>query len=89
MTGILMVLPAGILPEGAWLILAGGILVVTTIVRYANKLKTSAVITALGVLAIAGGISSAAGLRFPFLAAFLVLVGGSIVLRSWFVHDEA
>jgi hypothetical protein len=89
MTGVLMVLPNTVVPEGAWLILAGAILVGTSIVRYVNKLGTSAVVIALGVLGIIAGISSAAGLKFPFFAAFLVLVGATIVLRSWIAHGEA
>jgi hypothetical protein len=88
MTGILMLLPRHTVPEGAWLILAGAILLGASAVRYAKKLRVSAFVIALGVLAIAAGGSAIAGVELPLFAAFLVLLGASIMFRSWFVHGE-
>lgn len=86
MTGILLLLPSHSVPEGAWLILAGIILLGASAVRYVTRLRVSAFIVALGLLAIAAGASAIAGLDLPLFAVFLVLLGASIMLRSWFVH---
>ena len=89
MTGILLLLPSHTLPEGAWLILAGGILLAATAVRMAMRLPASAFITALGFLAVAAGVSAMAGVNLPLFAVFLVLLGVTVMLRSWFTHSEA
>ena len=89
MTGVLLLLPSRTVPEGAWLILAGVILLAASAVRYLTRLRVSAFVVALGLLAIAAGGSAIAGLDLPLLAAFLVLLGASIVMRSWFAHPEA
>lgn len=88
MTGVLLLLPSRTVPEGAWLILAGAILLGATAVRYATHLRVSAFIIALGLLAMAAGASTIAGLDLPLFAVFLVLLGASIVLRSWFVRAD-
>lgn len=43
---------------------------------------------ALGFLAIAAGASAIAGLDLPLFAVFLVLLGASIMLRSWFARAD-
>ena len=48
----------------------------------------SAFIVALGLLAVVAGISVIAGMDLPLFAVFLVLLGASIMLRSWFSHSE-
>src|SRR5512141_2570383 len=67
-TGILLLLPAHTVPEGTWLILAGVILLAASAVRYATHLRVSAFIIALGLLAVAGGVSAIAGLHLPLFA---------------------
>lgn len=89
MTGILLLLPSHTLPEGAWLILAGGILLVASVVRLTIHLPVSAFIVTLGFLAVAAGISTMAGVNLPLFAIFLVLLGTTVMLRSWFTHREA
>ena len=88
MTGVLLLLPRHSVPEGAWLVLAGIVLLGASAVRYATHLRVSAFIVALGLLAIAAGASAIAGLDLPLFAVFLVLLGASIMLRSWFVHSD-
>lgn len=88
MTGILLLLPGHAVPEGTWLILAGTILLAASAVRYATHLRPSAFIVALGLLAIAAGASAIAGVNLPLFAVFLVLLGASVMLRSWFEHAE-
>ena len=89
MTGVLLLLPSHSIPEGAWLILAGIILLAASAVRYTSHLRVSAFIVALGLLAIAAGGSAIAGLDLPLFAVFLVLLGASIMMRSWFAHPDA
>ena len=88
MTGVLMFLPRDIVPDGAWLILAGAILLAANAVRYAKKLPISGFVVALGTLGVLAGFSIIAGVKLPLLAAFLVLVGATIMFRSWFAHGE-
>lgn len=88
MTGVLMFAPNA-MPEGTWLVMAGVILLAASAARYAMHLRVSVFIVALGMLAIAAGGMTLAGLKVPLFAAFLVLLGGSIMLRSWMTHREA
>lgn len=88
MTGILLLLPSHTLPEGAWLLLAGAILLGATAVRAAMHLRISAFLVALALLAIAAGAATIAGIQLPLFAVFLVLLGASVVLRSWFARGE-
>ena len=89
LTGVLLLLPSHSIPEGAWLLLAGMVLLGASVVRYATRLRVSAFIVALGFLAIAAGASAMAGVQLPLFAVFLVLLGASIMLRSWFVHGDS
>ena len=89
MTGILLLLPRNSVPEGAWLLLAGVVLLGASAMRYVTHLRVSAFLVALGLLAVAAGISAMAGMDLPLFAAFLVLLGTSIMLRSWFAHPDA
>lgn len=88
MTGLLLFMPENRVPEGLWLILAGAILVGVSAIRYIMKMHVSAFVAGLGILGILAGISSAAGVRFPLFALFLVLIGATITLRSWFARGE-
>lgn len=89
MTGILLLLPSRTVPEGAWLVVAGVILLAASGARYAMHLRVSAFIVALGLLAVAAGVSAIAGMDLPLFAAFLVLLGASIILRPWLAHGDA
>ena len=89
MTGVLLLLPRHSVPEGAWLIAAGLILIAASGFRYLSHLKVSAFIVALGLLAIAAGVSAMAGVDLPLFAVFLVLLGASLVMRSWFARSES
>ena len=81
-------LPSHSVPQGAWLLLAGMILLGASVLRYVTRLRVSAFIVALGLLAVVAGISAIAGMDLPLFAAFLVLLGASIMLRSWFAPTE-
>ena len=87
-TGVLMLLPRQMVPDGAWLILAGAILLVMSAVRYAKHFRVSGFIIALGILGVIAGFSTIAGVKLPLLAAFLVLLGATIMFHSWFARGE-
>ncbi len=87
LTGVLMLLPN--VPEGAWLIMAGAVLLGASALRYAASAHVSLIVVLLGILGVVAGISAIAGVDLPLFAAFLVLVGATIVFRSWFTHKEA
>lgn len=81
MTGGIWLLPAERVPPGAWLIGAGLIVVTLHVVRYLNGLRVNLLITALGVLALAGGLAEMSGMQLPLLAICLVVLGAALVLR--------
>jgi hypothetical protein len=81
--GMLWLAPAGVVPEGTWLIAAGVILLGVNLVRYRNDITLSGTGVLLGLLAIIFGVASFVGLELPFVAILLIVVGASIILRPW------
>ncbi|HEU4713635.1 MAG TPA: hypothetical protein VFS76_18860 [Pyrinomonadaceae bacterium] len=88
MTGTLMLLPREFVPEGAWLIGAGLILLGLNGIRHLNDIKVSRFTITLGFAAIGLGLATLLGLRLPLLAMFLSLVGLSIIVRSILPTDK-
>ena len=80
--GTLLLLPAGLVPQGTWLIGAGLIMLVLNGVRYVNGISASGFTVGLGLIAILVGLTSFFGLRPPLFAIFLALIGLSIIVRS-------
>ena len=82
MIGTLLLLPAGLVPQGTWLIGAGLIMLVLNCVRHVNGISASGFTVGLGLVAILVGLTSFFGLRPPLFAIFLALIGLSIIVRS-------
>jgi hypothetical protein len=82
MIGTLLLLPAGLVPQGTWLIGAGLIMLVLNCVRRVNGISASGFTVGLGLVAILVGLTSFFGLRPPLFAIFLALIGLSIIVRS-------
>ena len=82
MIGTLLLLPAGLVPQGTWLIGAGLIMLVLNCVRRVNGISASGFTVCLGVVANLVGLTSFFGLRPPLFAIFLALIGLSIIVRS-------
>jgi hypothetical protein len=82
--GGLLLVPGEQLPQGFWLILAGVIMLVLNGVRYLNGIKANVLTTALGALALIGGLGSLLGVELPLFAIFLLLVGVGLVFRPLF-----
>jgi hypothetical protein len=89
MTGVLLLLPRQSVPEGMWLLLAGVVLLGASVTRHLSHLRVSAFIVALGLLALAAGVAAMTGVDLPLFAVFLVLLGATIMLRSWLMHTHA
>jgi hypothetical protein len=79
--GAIWLLPAGTVPEGAWLIGAGLILLGINAARSLKGIKVSGFGIVLGVLALVAGLGQIAGVKVPVLAILFILIGASIILK--------
>ena len=82
--GGLLLVPGEQLPQGAWLILAGLIMLSLNLVRHLNGIRANVFTTTFGALALAAGLGSLSGVELPLFAIFLLLVGGVLVFRPLF-----
>lgn len=80
--GTLLLLPNELVPNGAWLIGAGIIMLGLNCIRYLNDISVSRFTVVTGAIALLVGLASFLGLRPPLLAIFLALIGLSIIVRS-------
>ncbi len=71
-------------PEGAWLIGTGVIVLGLSLVRYLNALKISGFWLFLGALALGTGLASVLGLDLPVFPILLVIAGAGILLKPLF-----
>ena len=81
MIGGLWLAPEGAVPEGAWLIGVGVIILGLMAIRYLYGIKVNAFWLVLGLVALAFGISSVFGLDIPVLPILLIIIGVNIVLK--------
>ena len=82
MIGTLLLLPGELVPQGAWLIGTGLIMLGLNCVRSVNGISTSRFTVGLGILSLLLGLASFFGLKPPLFAIFLALIGLSIIVRS-------
>lgn len=82
--GVILSVPHELLPQGAWLIAAGIILLGINVARYFFSIKASGLTVILGFIALAAGLGTAFGVNLPLFAVFLVIIGGFIVLKAMF-----
>lgn len=77
-------LPSGTLPNGAWDIGVGLILLGLNAARYFNGLRMSGFTTFLGILALVGGLVQMI-FKFDVGGAFLLIIlGAYLILKPWF-----
>jgi hypothetical protein len=81
MIGCILLVPAKLVPQGAWLIGTGLIMLGINLVRYLNGIKVSAFTVILGTFALAAGFGDLFGVKLPLFAIFLILMGISIMLK--------
>jgi len=83
--GAIWLMSAGTVPEGAWLVGAGLILLGISAVRSLKGIKMSGFAIVLGVLALVAGLGHLAGVKVPVFAILFIIIGASIILRPLFV----
>lgn len=89
MIGGLALVPKDLVPEGAWLVGVGLIMIGLNVARYWKDLKMSGFTLALGFLALVSGLGDMLGLDLPVFAILLILIGASIIIRPLIEKDEA
>ncbi len=83
MSGILLVMPEGMVPEGAWLIGTGLIILVFSAIRYLYRIKIEGFWLVMGILFLSFGLSGYFSLDLPILPILLVLFGMSITYKAF------
>lgn len=81
LTGLIWMVPARQVPEGAWLFGVAAILIGVNIVRYANQIGMSGFSLTLGCLALLAALGDVWRVDLPLLAICLVVIGAGLVIR--------
>lgn len=89
LTGLLWLLPAGRVPEGAWLLGVAGILLGMNVVRYLRHVAISGFSMVLGFAALAAALTRAWRTDLPLLAICLLVIGASLVAKPFFARTTA
>jgi len=79
--GLLLVPDEWGVPEGAWLLGTGLIILALMVVRFLNAIEISGFWVFLGILALASGLGDVFGLNVPVFPILLILIGAGIILR--------
>lgn len=79
--GAIWFLPANLVPDGVPLMAVGLLLLALNVVRWLKGIPIHVLSTALGVLALAGGIGELLDAQLELLPLFLLVVGAGIVLK--------
>lgn len=82
MLGGILLLPSEVVPQGAWLIGTGVIMLGLNAARILTGIKTSPFSIGLGVVAVVAGLADVAGLGLPILPVILVLIGIEILFTA-------
>lgn len=88
MTGVLWLMPADRVPDGAWLIGTGILLLGLNVARQLVGVATSGFTLLLGALALAGGVAEWMGVELPLMAVALIVFGASIVVKPLFTAKK-
>ena len=81
--GIIWLVPGERVPEGTWLIAAGGIMLGLNALRYVNAIPISGSTILLGVVALILGVAERGGRHLPLIPLLLVLLGAGMIVRPW------
>jgi hypothetical protein len=76
------------IPDGAWLVGAGLIILGLSAVRHFNNLRMSGFWLFLGALALGSGLAAIYGLDLPVLPILLVIAGAAILLKPLFDNRQ-
>jgi len=77
MSGVVLLVPG--LPDGSWLVGLGALFLGLSAVRFATGLPVSRFAVAVGIVAVAVGAATIAGLAVPWFSLLLILCGLAIV----------
>ena len=80
MLGCLWLVPDEQVPDDAWLLGAGVILLGLNALRYINHIRPSGFTTALGAIGVLLGVSGLLGVELPVFPIVIILVGLSMVI---------
>ena len=81
MIGVIWLVPEEWVPQGTWLIGTGLLLLGLNAVRYSQGIALSGFTTVLGLLMLAAGIGTFAGVELPLLALCVIAMGLSLVIK--------
>lgn len=81
LTGIIWLVPAERVPDGAWLLGVAAILLGVNAVRYLKHIRVSGFSLVLGVAALLAAFSRVWRTDLPVLAICLLVIGASLVAR--------
>jgi ethanolamine transporter EutH len=79
--GGLWLIPNRIIPDGAWLVAAGVVLLGLNLARRQMSLPISGFTTVLGVIALLSGLGDLIRFDLPVFPILLILVGAYLLLR--------
>jgi len=77
-------IPNATVPKGAWSVAVGLLLLGLNAARYFNRIRMSSFTTALGILAMVGGICDMLGWANLDGAMLLIILGAYLILKPWF-----
>jgi uncharacterized membrane protein YccC len=88
MTGALWLAPKAMLPEGAWLVGVGLIVLGLNGVRRMRGLRTGGFGILVGLVALAAGIGRAVGEDLPIVPVLLIVLGVGLVVKAAAAKDR-
>jgi hypothetical protein len=87
MIGGLGLVPDSSVPNGLWLVGAGLIMLGLNSARYLNGIRVSGFTVVVGLIAVGSGFTDMTGRDLPLLPIILILIGGSLLYRSFFERN--
>ncbi len=81
MIGGIWLIPGEQVPEGAWLVGVGLIMLGLNAARYLSGISTSSFTIVLGTLALVSGTGDLVGMDLPVPAILLIIIGANLLLR--------
>ncbi len=84
MLGGSMFVSEDVMARGVWSIGVGVIMLGLNVARYLNKIKMSGFTTALGIIAILGGVLQLLGMEVLEGGILLIILGAYLILKPWF-----
>jgi len=79
-----MFVPGESVPRGVWSIGVGVIMLGLNVARYLNRIRMSGFTTALGIIAILGGVLQLLGMEALEGGILLIILGAYLILKPWF-----